>query len=180
MRLPNVLPDETLFSRLVRGLTLCGLPQNLYLRSVLSNPRASVHPYLTSNLSIIAKATEESADLLYREQTLFPFFAFYLRQYAQLIYRSALYSHRAFRHCQLVNFGEYEALTLRYCSLCVKEDIHNFGTTYWHKCHQIPGLESCSHHRVYLNRLALPSRPHVNAGLLPPPNCSVSVTPSTH
>jgi len=175
VRLPNLLPDETLFSRLVRGLTVLGLPRSSYLRSVLLNSRASVHPYLTCNLSLIAESTEESADLLYQEQTLFPLFAFYLRKYAKLIHDSALSSHNAFRHCQLVNFGEYETLTLKYCSLCAEEDIHNFGSTYWHKCHQIPGLQSCSHHRVYLNCFSLPSRPHVYEGLLPPSNSPSNV-----
>lgn len=30
---------------------------------------------------------------------------------------------------------------LRYCTECTKEDIENFGETYWHRLPQLPGIE---------------------------------------
>ena len=33
--------------------------------------------------------------------------------------------------------------TLRYCPLCVKEDRKAYGETYWHRIHQIQGIQIC-------------------------------------
>jgi len=35
---------------------------------------------------------------------------------------------------------------LRYCPLCVAEDISNYGETYWHRKHQLPGYCYCTKH----------------------------------
>lgn len=44
MRLPSTLPDETLYSRLVRSLTFIGLPRSMFLTTMFGNDRASIHP----------------------------------------------------------------------------------------------------------------------------------------
>lgn len=40
--------------------------------------------------------------------------------------------------------------TLRYCPLCVKEDRKAYGETYWHRIHQIQGMQICGRHGCYL------------------------------
>ena len=40
--------------------------------------------------------------------------------------------------------------TLRYCPLCVKEDRKAYGETYWHRIHQIQGIQICGRHGCYL------------------------------
>jgi hypothetical protein len=47
MQLPTSLPDETLFSRYVRHMTILGMKEQNYLKTLLNKPRASIHPYLT-------------------------------------------------------------------------------------------------------------------------------------
>lgn len=39
---------------------------------------------------------------------------------------------------------------LRFCPTCVERDRANFHETYWHRVHQIPGVEVCPHHEVFL------------------------------
>jgi hypothetical protein len=39
---------------------------------------------------------------------------------------------------------------LRFCPSCVEQDKANFGETYWHRIHQIPGVEVCPHHATFL------------------------------
>ena len=39
---------------------------------------------------------------------------------------------------------------LRFCPACVKEDREAFGETYWHRIHQITGVEVCPYHAVFL------------------------------
>ena len=39
---------------------------------------------------------------------------------------------------------------LRFCSVCFEEDRRVFGEGYWHRIHQIPGVEVCNEHRIFL------------------------------
>lgn len=39
---------------------------------------------------------------------------------------------------------------LRYCPLCVEQDRAAFGECYWHRLHQIPGVDICHLHATYL------------------------------
>lgn len=41
---------------------------------------------------------------------------------------------------------------LRYCPACVREDKEQCGETYWHRTHQLPGIEVCASHAVFLER----------------------------
>jgi len=37
---------------------------------------------------------------------------------------------------------------LRYCPLCVADDIAEYGETYWHRKHQFPGSYFCNKHKI--------------------------------
>lgn len=39
---------------------------------------------------------------------------------------------------------------LRFCPACVSEDLRSWGEPYWHRLHQVPGVEICPLHNVYL------------------------------
>ena len=66
MRLPTSLPDETLFSRYIRHMTILGMSEHDYLSMLLSKPRASVHPYLTIGIRRAAKICGDSETKIYR------------------------------------------------------------------------------------------------------------------
>ncbi|WP_409346947.1 TnsD family Tn7-like transposition protein [Paenibacillus sp. MBLB4367] len=38
----------------------------------------------------------------------------------------------------------------RFCSSCIESDIDNFGEPYWHRSHQVLGVEICHYHREWL------------------------------
>jgi hypothetical protein len=44
---------------------------------------------------------------------------------------------------------------LRYCSLCVGDDRVNYGEAYWHRKHQLNGLEMCDKHRCRLKESSI-------------------------
>jgi TniQ/Tn7-like transposition protein D len=44
---------------------------------------------------------------------------------------------------------------LRFCPLCIEEDRRAFGECYWHRVHQIPGVEICVKHAVYLQNSSI-------------------------
>ena len=39
---------------------------------------------------------------------------------------------------------------LRFCPLCVEDDRAQLDETYWHRLHQVPGVEVCPTHKVFL------------------------------
>ncbi|MDF4949066.1 TnsD family Tn7-like transposition protein [Vibrio parahaemolyticus] len=165
--LPNALPDELLFSRMIRYLMVSGEPTSKFLLTVYGSPKASVHPYLTAGLSNLAELAYEDSDSLLYQQTLAPVFIHCLPSHAAEIY-SGLLSHdnyTAIRASQLFCVREREPLSLKYCSQCVKSDIHEYGISYWHRSHQIPGVESCSKHPIWLVHVELPDRIRTNIGL---------------
>ena len=49
-----------------------------------------------------------------------------------------------------------EGRFLRYCPLCSAEDRKNIGETYWHRTHQIIGLNVCPVHKCYLHNSNIP------------------------
>ncbi|MDN8558373.1 TnsD family Tn7-like transposition protein [Citrobacter werkmanii] len=167
MRLPVALPDESLYSRMVRSLTVTGMERGEFLATLTGQARACIHPWLTASLIKIAEACGEPVQSLFGAQTLLPLFSFFLPHHRQQIYRDALFSRSACRSCQLMNFREYETLTLKYCPVCAREDINMYGVTYWHLNHQIPGVEACHLHEVWLYHTPLPPRPHIGREALP-------------
>lgn len=168
--IPSSLPDELLFSRLIRGLTLSGVPVEDYLELLFGKHKLSVHPFLPSGLDLISNHCHEPPQILLNQQTLAPLFMHFLPKYQDKIQTSLvdLSPSLALRYCQLVCFREKQKLTIKFCSVCARDDLFNFGVSYWHLSHQIPGVESCSKHRIRLSHLELPTTSKLEHGFLPP------------
>ncbi|RST76162.1 hypothetical protein D4T97_005100 [Siminovitchia acidinfaciens] len=50
-----------------------------------------------------------------------------------------------------INKGHIKTnLTFKHCYHCIEDDIENYGETYWHRVHQIPGVLVCPSHNVPL------------------------------
>lgn len=165
--LPRALPDELLFSRIIRFLSVSGVSTSKFLLTVYGSPKASIHPYLTAGLNNLAELSNEEVDHLLYQQTLAPVFMRCLPLHSNEIYFGAISSNNytATRASQLSCVRERETLSLKCCPQCVKSDIGNHGVAYWHRSHQIPGIESCSKHPVWLVHVALPDRIRTNIGL---------------
>jgi hypothetical protein len=179
MQLPAALPDETLFSRYVRHMTILGMNENNYLKFLFNRKRVSIHPYLTIGIKKASQISGEDVSSIYKNQTLGRFFSYFMPHKSADIYKAMLNENgdRAFRACQLVSCRESEVLSLKYCPLCAQEDMKNHGVSYWHLLHQVPGIEACPLHKVWLVHRELPTRPHVKWGFLPevstrPEKCS--------
>ncbi|MCS0206111.1 TnsD family transposase [Vibrio sp. HS-50-1] len=167
MQLPKVLPDESLFSRICRHLATCGVSPTQVLKRLVGDGRAVIHPYLTSNLHLICKFTDETASQLLSQQTLRPIFSHYLPKYRSVINDVTAASNDIVRACQLSTFRDCERLSVKYCPQCAKEDMQNFGVAYWHLLHQVPGLNICSRHTIWLVHVEFTSRNHAGGHLLP-------------
>jgi len=39
-----------------------------------------------------------------------------------------------------------DGVALRLCPQCIKDDVDKYGFSYWHRCHQLPGVQACHIH----------------------------------
>ena len=55
---------------------------------------------------------------------------------------------------------------LRYCARCVEEERERFGECYWHRLHQILGVNVCPLHTCYLSNSEIPTSPLLRSSKL--------------
>lgn len=169
--LPRAFPDELLISRLIRFVTLFGWSGLFEIYNLLGSRKISIHPLMTASLRGVTSKNVDEANLVLRQQTLAPLFMYCLPRHAGKI-KSALLagdSSKALRGCQFPSFGSESSLILKDCSLCAEEDIASHGVAYWHRMHQIPGVNVCASHKVFLNISVFNQRQRLIAGYLPEP-----------
>lgn len=63
---------------------------------------------------------------------------------------------------------------LRYCPLCVKTDRAEYGESYWHRVHQVMGVEVCPRHGTWLEASTAPARSLRSCNELQPANTVVT------
>jgi hypothetical protein len=86
------------------------------------------------------------------KHTVFPFYAPYLQKNRARLIRKAM----RLDNCTQVGtrIGQAQQgrkmIYLRVCPECVREDRAAFGETYWHRQHQLRGVDSCFQHDVFL------------------------------
>ncbi len=54
---------------------------------------------------------------------------------------------------------------IRFCPSCVELDRQSFGECYWHRLHQVTGVEVCPIHCVFLENSTTPARNRINRAL---------------
>ena len=172
MQLPLPYPDEIIFSRIVRHFTLSGMTCEHYLSDVFGNHKVTIHPYLTAGLEQVCKFSQELPIEVLKKQTLAPMFMHFLPSYGSIISNALISSKacEAIRACQLTCVREKEQISIKFCPECARVNAQEFGLSYWHRSHQIPGIESCSLHRVQLEHFPLETRSRLSHCLLPPLN----------
>lgn len=169
MKLPVSLPDELLLSRLIRYVTVSGDKGDNFASKVFGSRKVSIHPFLTARLEQLAGWGLESAEVMLFQQTLAPLFLFFLPTYTDRLKRSMLAGDGAEAHraSQLSLFGCGNSLCLKWCPVCVQQDLRLYGVAYWRRTHQIPGVTACAFHPVLLEKLELVRRQRIIAELLP-------------
>lgn len=152
---PTPYPDELLYSVIARynirsgnnspKATLNDLFNSTTVTAVVELP--SNINRLLSNLPV--GSTFNAEELVYKH-TMFPYFtAFVTVDRAKRIYDYMLSDNGSKIYSELGLGNSYIKLNtyLRFCPECVEEDIKMYGETYWHRIHQVPGLNFCINHK---------------------------------
>ncbi len=160
---PTPYPDEIFYSICARYSERMGYQTK---RAVTKDLFGSSHvaatvalpcrfTYLVNNLP---STYGYSIDKFIDEHTFFPFFRSFLSQSRVLGIREAMREKKgadSYRRLGITACNGHlpKPQQLRFCPLCVNEDRNRFGECYWHRIHQIPGVEVCPIHQAFLGKI---------------------------
>lgn len=154
MYLPEIYPDELVYSWLSRYFVYSGCTNNRMLLSQLlysksNNPSIEFIGHL--NEAAERQITQVySMDDLILNHTMFPQYARFMpadkREAALTELKRYCDPHKVFT---ILPRNEKE-LWLKYCPQCAVEDRKTYGETYWHRTHQIRNMMICPTHKCKL------------------------------
>lgn len=163
---PELLPDELLYSWI--GRLICvnalGYPKDCLLQLFGSR---NVIPCvdLPTLLQPLQQRLGDSSPLdstvkLLELGTLYPYHRPFLNNKREQPIRDIMFNHDGKGLKVLMGrvanrFGANPPL--RFCSKCIKEDTEIYGTPYWKRAHQLPGVTCCFQHQVLLTTYVSPS-----------------------
>ena len=155
---PDPYPDELLYSICARFHKRVQYPNKKgTIRELFGDKAATAVVDLPSNLGSLASALPPGSlytvEHLINNYTLFPFFAPFLHpEQSQQLWadmegtRGPAIKMRSGVMASTVQPPEW----LRFCPVCVRQDKKEFGESYWHRLHQLPGVGICPEHNVRL------------------------------
>lgn len=160
---PTPYPDEPLYSICARYQEQTDYPsvgaatEDLFGRSYIS-PIVDLPCYLERLVSALPTGHRITVDRLIDNRTLLPFYSSFLPEdlvvsiRKEMQYGDGRIVHKlAGINGSSIRWPDW----LRFCPTCVKEDRERFDCTYWHRIHQLHGIEVCPDHAVFLeNSLA--------------------------
>lgn len=156
---PNPYPEETLYSLLARYNMYSGNIKDKHTIKDLfgfSSKRATSE-FITGIEILLSRfplTGLSSRDLIYKH-TSFPFYSAFLPQErVEKNEEQMLFLGKGI--CNSIGINASSVTNLRYlhhCKLCISDDLNQYGETYWHRVHQLPGVVLCPKHKVPLIRL---------------------------
>ncbi len=155
---PKPLPDELFNSICARFADHMGLTHSRQVCKWLFDnhnvaPVAGFPSYIDKLVEQLPVGYCYTADDMISKHTLLPMFRPFLLQnrYNQICTEMRNISgNRTFGRLALGSSGIPQLKWLRYCPVCAESDSRKYGECYWHRLHQVQGVEICPEHLVFL------------------------------
>lgn len=160
--LPKPYPDEVVGSIFSRALFHSGLPTKQLLASVFGTNRSNTSFLIAADATLTARLAGVSPVELVLEHSMLPYStAFMPRERQRALLEKAL-NPRAQNEslASLTKNVTYSVKFKRVCPDCVREDLKNFGESYWRRSHLLPGVLWCPMHGTILQSTTLPLNRH--------------------
>ena len=152
---PEPLPDETIYSLVNRFHLRSGLlSSRSSLRLLFGTYEIAVGAEFPSILPQISQATKMTVNQLICEHTTIPYYQRFIgnQQYEHFLSSIARGDNvQAVAQLSMVANRIQPEIMLKSCPSCVAEDQVAFGVAYWHRQHQLPGVNYCTRHALVLN-----------------------------
>lgn len=170
--MPEIYPDELIFSWFCRyyvhsGCTTHKMALDDIFYKKCNNPSKEFLGHLQADMLLLMQKMY-SLEGLVLNHTMFPQYA----RFIPLEQKKRALQHMAYDFCDahhlfaILPRNEIDS-ALKYCPICAKEDIEQFGETYWHRVHQIRNMQVCNKHGCYLHRSAVPAKSEQSFALFP-------------
>src|SRR6267142_4115778 len=180
--LPTLYDDELLYSAFARYSDLVDYPSSAaVVRDLFHDVNASAVVDFPSRLNNFIAALPQphvySVDRLIYQNTFFPFYAPFLPlSRITRLKQDMVGSHLSFATMRVGNTAGLAKRSpfLRFCPRCSGEDRNRYRETYWHRVHQLPGVEVCHIHKVFLENTTVPLRNPTNPRIFSSAEASVS------
>lgn len=153
---PSIYPDELVYSLLARYYMRSGymaytfVAQDLYVKKTTRPDIEFLNLFTKETFNMITSNT--TIEKIVENHTMFPYYGRFLNQdRRERAFNSLVSMGGNYRYLLAIpkskdGTGRY----LRYCPLCVIDDREQYGETYWHRHHQITGVNICPKHKCYL------------------------------
>lgn len=153
---PAIYPDELAYSLLSRFYMQSGYlsytyaAEDIYAYKQVRPDHEFINVLRPEMREIIAKTIP--MEKLVEKHTMYPYYARFMRKPRRVKAFEALVSLNGnYRNLLVIpNKKEGADRYLRYCPLCAKEDREQYGETFWHRGHQMVGVNVCPIHECYL------------------------------
>lgn len=153
---PTAYPDELLYSQLSRYYVKSGYlaytyaAEGLYQRKAVRPDMEFVNPFTPAALQLITKRMTMEDVIM--KHTMFPYYGHFLPyEQRQRAFQSLISMQGNYHHLMPIpNRKNGSERYLKYCPLCVEQDRDTYGETYWHRTHQMIGINACPVHSCYL------------------------------
>lgn len=151
---PDPYPDELIYSICARFQERVGyLNSSSTIRELFGSANYTINvalPHHLNNLiSVLPPGHHYTVDRLIDEHTLLPFFSPFLEPERVTFLREGSRENNV-THLGITTSSIRLPDWFRFCPLCAKEDRKQFGESYWHRLHQLPGVKVCHVHNIFL------------------------------
>jgi len=149
-------PDELLYSACARFSDRSKYRNKATTARQLFGGSGTSHvafPNRLSHFASLLPAQSYTIDRLIDEHSLLRFFSPFAPQDRVQIIREEMAGdkdNRIYSRLGINTGGVPMPKTLRFCPECVVVDRREYGETYWHRVHQLPGIEVCVSHSTFL------------------------------
>lgn len=188
---PTPYPDELLYSIITRYHIRSGnLNFNQTLLELLGySPQQLFNVDLPNNLEYLVKrlptALTHHLETFIQDHTLYPFYRSFLKAPEAWMLKKRMQKKLGSSISAIAKIHlpvqDGSRGFLRYCPVCLKQNIEQYGEAYWHRMHQVPGVLICTTHYVMLHKSLIPIQEGYlscyPADLI---NCSIEVEPQVY
>lgn len=169
---PDPYPDELLYSVCARYNDLMQYPNSTTAtRDFYGDGTISAVVGLPNKIDYLVSKLPPghlyTAEYFIDNHTLFPFYAPFLSCNRVQLVRDGMRrvgENQVNEQIGLTASSIPQLLWLRFCPKCAEADKNLFGETYWHRIHQVSGVEVCPHHAAFLETSAAPFHNTRNPG----------------
>lgn len=153
---PEIYSDELLYSLLARYYTQAGylcywyVAEDLFQAKTVRPDIEFVNQYSPAAYEMITK--EMSMEDMILNHTMFPYYGRFLSlERRQKAYKSLVKMQGNYHNLlPMVKRKTASKRCLRYCPMCAEADREKHGETYWHRIHQMQGVDICPYHHCRL------------------------------